>query len=135
MNGGTCIDGDQSFECVCPPAYGGDTCEELAPNCGSIMARSNYPPARNFWAMCEINIIDHPTYTDTPCNELIVGIPYFNDSATIIAMGGTFGCFATKYPDEMPSGACIPDYNQNGKLGTCLSCTHMGVCIDPYPRR
>lgn len=132
-NGGTCIDGEQRFDCVCPPTFTGTTCDEINPGCGSIMAKSTYAPSRNFWVLCEINIIDHPSYVNTACRDLIVNIPYYNNSETITAMGGTFGCFPTKFPDEMSSGACIPSYNQGARLGSCLSCTHMGICIDVPP--
>lgn len=129
-NGGTCVDGEERFDCACPPEFAGDLCESVAPSCGSLLVQSVYPPTRNFWELCEINIIDHPHLINTPCRDLIVGIPYYNNSATIIALGGTFGCYPTKFPDEMPNGACIPNYNQGAVLGNCLSCTHMGVCID-----
>jgi hypothetical protein len=134
QNGGTCVDGDHRFDCNCPPEFSGETCAEVAPDCGSIMAHSTYAPTKNFWALCEINIIDHPSWTNTPCNELIVDIPYYNNSATILALGGTFGCYVTKFPDEV-TGACVPGYNQAARLATCLSCTHMGVCIDVPPPR
>lgn len=133
QNGGTCVDGEQRFDCRCTDEFTGDYCELVAQHCGSFMSMSAYAPARNFWNLCEINIIDHPEYTTMPCNELIAGIPYYNDSTTIKELGGTFGCYPTKYPDEMPNGACIPEYNQNAELAKCLSCTHMGVCIDVPP--
>lgn len=135
LNGGTCVDGDQRFDCNCPPEYTGDICQEVTPSCGSIMVKSDYAPARNFWVLCEINIIDHAGYTNIPCRDLIVDIPYYNNSQTILSLGGTFGCYPTKYPDEMPSGACINGYNQGGTLGACLSCTHMGICINVPPPR
>jgi len=132
-NGGTCIDLVGEFECECGEVYAGETCEEIAPHCGSIMAKSVYPPARNFWVLCEINIIDHPTATNTPCRDLITDINYYNNSQTILALGGTFGCFATKFPNEMADSSCLDDYNQDARLAPCLSCTHMGICLKVPP--
>jgi len=94
------------------------------------MALSSYAPVRNFWALCEINVVDHFNYIHTPCRDLLVNINHYNTSQGIIAAGGTFGCFVTRFPDEIPNGACINNYNQGGTLGGCLSCTHMGVCIN-----
>jgi len=128
-NGGTCVDGNNDFTCTCHPFYEGKTCRDPVPHCGSLMAESSYGPARNFWAMCEIDILNHPTLLTTPCNQLIRDVNIYNNSANILAIGGNFGCFVTKYPDEMPAGACVDNYNQNVQLGACLSCTHLGVCI------
>jgi len=97
------------------------------------MSTSSYDPVRNFWVLCEINIIDHPSYTNTPCRDLIVGINHYNNSQTILQLGGTFGCFVTRFPDEMPNGACVNNYNQDSTLNGCLSCTHMGVCLNVPP--
>jgi len=82
-----------------------------------------------------MNIIDHGDYLQTTCDQLIRGINYFNDSDTIVALGGTYGCYPTRYPDEV-NFSCVPDYNPKATLGSCLSCTHMGVCIQhPPPNR
>jgi len=97
------------------------------------MLQSSYDPARDFWVLCEINIIDHPLHVNTPCRNLIVNINHYNTSEGIIAAGGTFGCFVTRFPDEMPNGACINNYNQDQTLNACLSCTHMGVCLNAPP--
>jgi len=129
LNGGTCEDGDDDFNCICHPWYEGKTCHIVTPHCGSLMDQSQFQPTRNFWAMCEINIVDHQSLLTTPCHQLIRDINVYNDSATILAMGGNFGCFVTKFPNEMPDGACVNGYNQNVQLGNCLSCTNLGVCI------
>jgi len=129
QNGATCIDGDGFFECQCTPIYQGTTCTEVIPNCGDIMAKSMYPPANNFWILCQIDIVNDGPYLNTPCRDLIVGINYYNDSSTITALGGSFGCFPTRYPEEMSSSACVNNYNQDRTLGGCLTCTIMGVCI------
>jgi len=128
QNGGTCIDGESEYECQCTPIYTGPTCAEVIPNCGDIMDRSEYPPANNFWILCQINIGDHPNHLNTPCRDLIVGINHYNDSSTIVSMGGNFGCYPTRFPDEVNS-ACYNNYNQDRTLNSCLSCTVMGVCI------
>jgi malate dehydrogenase (oxaloacetate-decarboxylating)(NADP+) len=94
-----------------------------------------YPPSRNFWVLCEINVIDNPGHVSTPCRDLIVGINHYNDSDTILALGGSFGCFPSKFPDELSESACVPDYRMDAVLSDCLSCTHMGVCIlEPPPK-
>jgi hypothetical protein len=134
LNGGTCVDSEGSFECQCTSIFQGETCADVVPNCGSIMSRSIYPPVRNFWVLCEINLVDHPSHVNTRCRDLITGINFYNDSSTITALGGTFGCYVTKSPEVMPDGACIPEYTQDAILSTCLSCTHMGVCIREPPR-
>jgi len=97
------------------------------------MLTSPYPPMRDFWVLCEINVIDHPVYLNTPCRDLIVDINHYNNSQTILALGGTFGCFVTRFPDELSDGACFNDYNQGATLGSCFSCTHMGVCLRVPP--
>lgn len=80
--------------------------------------------------MCEINIIDHDDEVlKRPCSQLLVDMPYYGNAANITASGGYFGCFPTKFPNEMSDGACVPGYNNNVDLSGCLSCTHMGVCI------
>jgi len=132
-HGGTCTPRLEGYDCACTPAYMGVQCEEVVPNCGNIMSTSLYDPVRGFWVLCEINIIDHPSYTNTPCRDLIVGINHYNNSQTILQLGGTFGCYVTRFPDEMPNGACINNYNQDTSLSGCLSCTHMGVCINVPP--
>jgi len=129
QNGATCHDLDNDFSCTCHPYYEGKQCNYVKPHCGSIMEESQFQVTRNFWSMCQIDIINHRDYLDYSCHDLITGVNVFNDSTTILAIGGTFGCFVTKYPDEMPGGACVDNYNQNVRLGSCLSCTHMGVCI------
>lgn len=140
-NGGTCVDGDGEYECYCQDAFNGPNCEFVVPNCGNILTQSGFPPINDFAILCEMNIIDHQEYLDTPCTDLIKGLNYFNDSETLLRLGGTFGCYPTRFPDEVNS-ACIPDYNQNARMASCLSCTHMGVCIkhpDPvkklYPKK
>jgi len=127
QNGGTCIDGDGEFECRCTPVYQGPTCSSVVPNCGDIMVKSMYPAVNGFWILCEIDL-DDQQYLNTPCPDLIVGINHYNDSATIKSLGGNFGCFPTRYPDEIRS-ACVDDYNHDRTLAGCLSCTVMGVCI------
>jgi len=132
-HGGTCTSEAEGYECECLEEYYGTHCELVVPNCGSIMLQSSYPPERDFWVLCEINIIDHPTYLQTPCRDLIMNINHFNTSQGILDNEGTFGCYVTRFPDEMPNGACIRHYNQDQRLGNCLSCTHMGVCIEAPP--
>jgi len=132
-NGGTCLPNEDGYVCICPPGYNGTVCQSVISNCGHIMAQSSYPPIRNFWALCEINIIDHSDHVMTPCRDLIVGINHYNTSEGILAAGGTFGCYVTRFPDEMANGACINNYNQGTSPSACLSCTHMGVCIKAPP--
>jgi len=134
MHGGSCLSHAGGYQCFCNNEYTGLRCETVIANCGNIMLTASYEPARGFWALCEINIIDHPQYLQTPCRDLIVGINHFNNSQGIIEAGGTFGCFVTRFPDEMADGACIRNYNQDQFLGACLTCSHMAVCID-VPRR
>jgi len=130
LNGGICHDGESRYDCDCGDIFGGVNCEYVEPHCGSLMKLSSYPPSRNFWTLCEINIIDHAQpIQDMPCRDLIRDINFFNNSDTILAMGGDYGCFPTKFPNEMSDGACVPGYNQDVALRGCLSCTHMGVCI------
>jgi hypothetical protein len=95
------------------------------------MAVSGFPATNRFEILCEINIIDHSNDLTTPCRQLLQGLNYFNDADGLVAAGGTFGCYATRFPAEV-NNACVPGYNQQGTLGACVSCTHMGVCID-YP--
>jgi len=128
QNGATCIDGEGRFDCVCPPIYQGTTCTEVIPNCGDIMVKSQYTPTNDFWILCEINLSDHASYLSTPCRDLIVGINHYNDSSTILATGGNFGCFPTKFSNEVTS-SCVDNYNQDRTLSGCLTCTVMGVCI------
>jgi hypothetical protein len=128
-NGGTCQDMDNDYNCSCHPSYEGKQCNYVKPNCGSIMETSQFQVTRNFWSMCQIDIINHRDYLDTPCRDLITGINVFNNASYILDIGGDFGCFVTKYPDEMPAGACVEGYNQAVRLGGCLACTHMGICI------
>jgi hypothetical protein len=130
QNDGTCIDGEGEFECRCTPVYQGPTCTEVVPNCGDIMVKSMYPPTNNFWILCEINLAEHQPWIKTPCRDLIRGINYYNDSDTIMSLGGNFGCFPTKFPDEAEQrNACADNYNQDRTLEGCASCTVMGVCI------
>lgn len=133
LHNGTCITGDNRYDCNCNPAYTGDRCEFVVPHCGSRMAQSVYSPVRNFWVLCEINIIDHFQDVNTPCRELIADINHYGDSENILANGGSFGCFVTRYPEEMAEGACVPHYNNDQRLANCLSCTHMGVGIYVLP--
>jgi len=127
-NGATCIDGDGEFECQCTPVYQGTTCSEVVPNCGDIMVKSMYPAGNDFWILCEINLADHAQHVNTPCRDLIVGINHYNDSSTITSLGGNFGCFPTKFSNDVRS-ACVDNYNQDRTLGGCLTCTVMGVCL------
>jgi hypothetical protein len=120
--------GEGDYECFCSEAFYGRHCENVRENCGTIMARSSFPALNFFTILCEINIVDHFNNLATPCSQLITGINYFNDSATIVALGGAFGCYPTRFPDEV-QGACVPNYSPEATLGSCLSCTHMGVCI------
>lgn len=131
-NGATCVVEVGGFHCVCPPAYNGSDCNSVIPNCGDIAYQSTYDPVRNFWSLCEINIIDHAAYVNTPCNELIVGINHYDNAQAIIDAGGTFGCFRTPYPEDMPN-ACVRHYAQNATLAECRSCTHMAFCIEVLP--
>jgi len=133
LHGGRCVPHENGYDCICEPQYTGANCDSAVPNCGSVMYTSSYPPIRNFWSLCEINIIDHPAHVEVPCRDLIVGINHYNNSETILALGGTFGCFVTRFPDEMANGACINNYNQDQTLSACLSCTHMAVCINVPP--
>jgi len=133
LNGGTCTPSQNRYDCTCPTQYNGTRCELVVPNCGYILFTSSYLPTRDFSSLCEINIIDHPAYINIPCRDLIAGINHYNTSSAIIAQGGTFGCYVTRFPDEIPNGACINNYNQGQTLAGCLSCTHMGVCIKLPP--
>lgn len=130
-HGGTCVDGDNDYDCYCTAEWHGKNCDTVNPNCGSIMRRSGFPATNGFTILCEINVVEHEPYLSTPCNELIRGINYFNDSDTITALGGTYGCYTTKYEDEV-NFACIDDYNQRTTLASCLNCLQMGVCLK-YP--
>lgn len=133
LNGATCVPAEGSYSCSCTPQYYGEFCEAVKPNCGNIMAESMYPAVRGFWILCEINRADHAEFENTRCRDLIQGINYYNDSATLLAVGGTFGCFATRNPSDMSDGACVPLYTPDAILGNCLSCTHMGVCLrEPF---
>lgn len=131
-NGGTCVDGEGDYDCFCSDAFTGKNCEFVIPNCGSIMATSLRSPTHGFDILCEINIVNHASHLETPCDQLIRGINYFNDADTILAQGGTFGCFATRFAAEVDS-ACVAGYNQKYMLGDCQSCTQMGVCLKLPP--
>jgi len=127
-NGGTCIDGDGEYECYCDDSYHGPNCESVVPNCGSIMDPSGRPPTNRFSILCQIDIINHASSVSVPCKDLIKGINHFEDADAILAQGGNFGCYVTKFPDEINS-ACVDNYNHNVPLNSCLSCSVMGVCL------
>jgi hypothetical protein len=128
-NDGTCIDGDGEYTCFCKDEFYGPNCESVIPNCGSILKQSGFPAINRFEILCELNIIEHPEYLSTPCSQLIRGINYYNDAETILARGGNFGCYPTRFPDEI-NNACVPGYNQQAIMSSCMSCVSMGVCID-----
>jgi hypothetical protein len=93
-----------------------------------------YPATNKFTILCEINAVEHPNDVSTQCSQLIKDINYYDDAATIVEQGGTFGCYPTKFADEV-TNACVPEYNPETTLASCLSCTHMGVCIKfPDPK-
>lgn len=127
-NGGTCVDGDSEYTCYCDPAFHGPNCESVVPNCGTILSPSGRPPINRFTILCELNIAEHQEYLRTPCFELLKGLNYFNDSETLLRLGGNFGCYPTRYPDEIMA-SCVDDYNQDYQMANCLSCIQMGVCI------
>jgi len=130
-NGGICEDGDGGYICHCVDEFNGPNCEFVVPNCGTIMSQSGFPATNKFEILCEINIFDHRDDVQTPCDQLLKGLNYYDDAETLLRNGGNFGCYRTRFPDEVNS-ACVPDYNQKVTLESCLSCTHMGICID-YP--
>jgi len=109
LNGATCIDGENRFDCNCTDMFEGVRCELVKPHCGSIMQIAPYAPSRNFWVLCEINIVDHDrSVLETPCRNLLTNINYYYNASTILAMGGSFGCFPTKFPNEcLTERACL----------------------------
>jgi len=129
LNGGTCLPEEGAYQCWCTDEFYGMHCEAVKPNCGNIMAVSEYQAIRGFWTLCEINVADHAQFVNTRCRDLIQGINYYNNSTQLEQMGGAFGCFVTRFPSDMPDGACVPGYAQDAILANCLSCTHMGVCL------
>lgn len=136
-NGGTCIDGDNEYTCYCADEFEGESCQFVKPNCGDIMKTSGFPPVNGFQALCEINVVEHPNNLNTPCRDLIKGINFYNDSDTILAFGGNFGCFATRFVEDV-NMACIPNYEHDRTLSSCISCSYMGVCLrfpDPITKK
>ncbi|NWH71055.1 PGCA protein, partial [Piaya cayana] len=56
LNGATCVDGIDSFKCLCLPSYGGDLCEIDLENCEEGWTK--------FWGHCYRHFEDRETWMD-----------------------------------------------------------------------
>ncbi|NXX87847.1 PGCA protein, partial [Centropus bengalensis] len=63
LNGATCVDGIDSFKCLCLPSYGGDLCEIDLENCEEGWTK--------FWGHCYRHFEDRETWMDaeTRCRQ------------------------------------------------------------------
>ncbi|NWS66962.1 PGCA protein, partial [Crotophaga sulcirostris] len=63
LNGATCVDGIDSFKCLCLPSYGGDLCEIDLENCEEGWTK--------FWGHCYKHFEDRETWMDaeTRCRQ------------------------------------------------------------------
>jgi len=70
---------------------------------------------------------------DTPCRQLLVGLPVYGDAAGLLAAGGNFGCYmGVQHPDDELFTACTDYYQHNAQLSSCFRCPVMYACIR-YP--
>lgn len=108
-----------------------DVSAEPTTGCGSILrdAPPPYLPTSNWDNMCYITSND-TAYIDTPCFNLIIGLPLYNDGNTLIQAGGNYGCYVTA---DLSNGyylnACTDNYQQTLSLGNCINCNILAVCI------
>jgi len=67
------------------------------------------------------------------CEDLIVGLPFYDTGHDLIVAGGNYGCWLGKqYPDTDQLNSCLDDYQHQVVLGKCIGCILMSVCIR-YP--
>lgn len=68
---------------------------------------------------------------ETPCRDLIVDLPPgYATYSELLASGGNFGCTLTQSSGyEDAENACFDNYQTTAKLGQCVSCQRLYVCI------
>jgi len=107
--------------------------------CGSLLAPdatgdNRVPPG---WHLCYIpgppDPIGDEEIFNMECRELLKDLPMYGDASGLLAAGGNFGCWnLLSYPDPDMSNSCNPNLQHTIKLGNCLRCTTMAVCVT-YP--
>jgi len=104
------------------------------PGCGNLLhpyssdSDGALEPPAGWHSLCYIR--SNETNANRKCEDLLVGLPVYDNASGLLQAGGNFGCYlAVSHPDDELFNACSDGFQHQAQLVHCYRCTVMYTCI------
>jgi cysteine-rich repeat protein len=128
MNGGTCIDKLDGFDCLCSAGYIGDTCSTEIMECLSAPCQHQGTCVDE---VASYSCVCNEYYTGDHCQDVVMHrcLPVVSCEAAVACLQSVFACGEQSHVNSMLNELCMLSSNQSLSLAVAEWVENVGDCF------